>query len=109
MKNDEWFLLGLERLSKASKNTLLFLKVDKNHEKAFVDLWKKIESDYWLNAAADETKRHTLTFFFGYPWHDADRNFQAAVIYDKKERRFTHIQYRFGAGLQYIPLKYCLL
>ena len=67
-------------------------------------VFRRDECHLLLLAAADDTKRHKLVFILDYPnCFDDKTNFGGTVIYDKKQRKFTHIQYsdRNNWGVQF--------
>lgn len=60
-----------------------------------LQIFHRDKDDLLLKAAIDTTKRHSLVFTLDYPdcFGIGKTNFGGQVIYDKKKRRFTHIQY----------------
>lgn len=59
-----------------------------------LQIFKRDESDLLLMCALDATNRHTLMYVLDYPnCFDGKTNFGGQVIYNKKKRQFTHIQY----------------
>lgn len=78
------------------------------HEEIMDYLLQIFHRDYdhlLLLAAADNTKRHTLSFLLDYEGLDSPLqiNIGGTVIYDKRKRKFTYIQYsdRYNWAVQF--------
>lgn len=104
MKGSEWMLFCIEkRTSKKQKEIMFFKRINQQHEKRLVALFKEKEKEWFVLVAIDITRRHVLTFTAedgkdGYFW----------VEYSKKEKRFTHIKYEEHGCWHYIFLKHCI-
>lgn len=99
-----------ERQTKHEKNLIAcgYEIITWEHEEIVDYLLQVFKRDYdhlLLLAAADNTKRRTLSFVLDYDGMGSPLkiNIGGTVIYDKRKRKFIYIQYsdRYGWGVQF--------
>lgn len=104
MKGSDWMRFCIEnRTSKKQRDIMLVKRINHQHEKRLIRGFKEKENDFFVMAALDVTRRHSLMFTM-----DDYKGNCIWIEYSKKEKRFTNICYQEDGCWHHIFLKHSI-
>lgn len=104
MKGIEWMRFCIEnRTSKRQRDIMFVKRINQQHERRLVQLFKEKENDLFVIAALDTTRRHSLDFIV-----EDYKGKYIRIEYSKKEKRFTNISYEEDGCWHHIFLKHSI-